>query len=256
MITFLGSWIPGFLAAYFSYQAGMEGLQLLCLLMNLFAPFIAAMIMIYGSKNRELKKDFWDRLNPCKIKLIFLPVIIFLMPCVTILATAISLLFGKSIDQFSLSPEFAIMSGHGMISLLILFLAPMFEELGWRGYGVDSLRSRYNLMQTTILFASLWALWHVPLFFIHGYYQNILWQTSIIYVANFFMSMPPAAVLLNWLYYKNDRNIIAVILLHFMLNLSSVLLQTEQFSKCIITMLLLFISAIIIAKNKKFFFTL
>ncbi len=70
------------------------------------------------------------------------------------------------------------MEGQFFISLLIMFLAPTVEEFGWRGYGVDSLRSKFNLFKTTMLFALLWSSWHLPLFFVNGYYQNELWNTN------------------------------------------------------------------------------
>lgn len=147
------------------------------------------------------------------------------------------------------------MKGQAIIGLPFCFLAPMLEEFGWRGYGVDSLRAKFNLFKTSLLFACLWAMWHLPLFFINGYYQHELWNTSIIYVANFFVSILPATILLNWVYYKNNRSIIAAILLHFMFNLFSVLFQTEQFTKCILTVLLLVVSVTVVVKNKKFFFS-
>ncbi len=109
--------------------------------------------------------------------------------CVLFLATTVSLLFGQPLDQFQLANQFMILQGQNMLSLGIMVLAPLMEELGWRGYGVDSLRSRLNLFKTSLLFGLLWALWHVPLFFIQGYYQNTLWNTSLVYVANFFISI-------------------------------------------------------------------
>jgi membrane protease YdiL (CAAX protease family) len=254
LITFLGSWIPGFMAAYLSYQKGMEGVQLLLIFLGMFAPCITALSMIYGSKNADLIKDFWDRLRLYKIKVSFLPVILLLMPCVLFLATALSLLFGKSIDQFELSSAYRVLEGQNMLSLLIISLAPLVEELGWRGYGVDSLRSIFNLFKTTLLFAGLWAMWHLPLFFINGYYQHELWNTSIVYVINFFVSVLPVAILINWVYYKNNRSIIAAFLFHLTLNLFSVLFQTEQFTKCIITSLLLMVSILVVIRNREFFF--
>ena len=139
-------------------------------------------------------------------------------------------------------------------TLVILFLAPTFEELGWRGYGVDSIRSRCNLFTTTVLFGVLWGLWHVPLFFTNGNYQHELWNTSIVYVINFFAQILVATVVMNWIYYKNNRSITAAILFHFTLNLFSVLFQTEQFTKCIITIILLIIAVVIIVQNQAFFF--
>ena len=221
---------------------------------GLFAPCIATLIMLSGANNKELRKNFWARLSLSKIKLSYLPAILLIMPFALFLATALSLLFGQSADQFRLSSEFATMGGQAVLTLVILFLAPTFEELGWRGYGVDSIRSKFNLFTTTMLFGVLWGLWHVPLFFTNGYYQHELWTTSIVYVINFFAQILVATMVMNWLYYRNNRSITAAILFHFMLNLFSVLFQTEQFTKCIITIILLVIAVVIIARNKAFFF--
>ena len=90
VITFLLTWIPGFIAAYLSYQKGMEGFQLPFMLAGLLAPFMAAMIMIYGSKNKSVIKDFWDKLSLFRIRPWYLIVIITLMPVVVFLATATS----------------------------------------------------------------------------------------------------------------------------------------------------------------------
>jgi uncharacterized protein len=255
LITFLITWISWFIAAWYSRRPGMQGLELLFMLPGLLAPFIAVLIMVSGAKNRGLRRDLWNRLSLKKIKLRYLPPILLIMPCTLFLATALSLLFGKPASQFQLSRDYNIMSGEMLLSILILFLAPTFEELGWRGYGVDSLRSKYNLFKTTLLFTVLWAFWHLPLFFIQGYYQNELWNMGILYVINFFISILPATILMNWMYYKNDRSITAAILFHFILNLFSVLFQTEQFTKCIISILLLGIAFVVIFTNKAFFLT-
>lgn len=254
VITFLITWISWFIAAYFSYQDGAKGMQLLFMLPGLFAPFISVLVMMAGAGNRDVPKDFVARLSLRRIKLTYLPMILFTMPIVVLLATAISLLFGQSVGQFKLESEFHIMSGQVFLSLLILFLAPTLEELGWRGYGVDSIRSKFDLFKTTLLFAVIWALWHLPLFFINGYYQNQLWNMSMVYTINFFVSILPATVLMNWVYYKNERSISAAILFHFMMNLFSVLFQTEQFTKCIVTILLLLVSAVLVLRDKEFFF--
>lgn len=172
-ITLLVTWISLFAAAFCSHTEGLESYQIPLMLPGLFAPFVIAMFMIYGSKNSELKKDFKNRLFNLKlIKLKYWAAILLIMPFALFLATAISLLFGQPIEQFSLSPEFTIFGGEAFLILVILFLAPTFEELGWRGYGVDSLKKGINLMKVTLIFALPWNLWHLPLFFINGYYQN------------------------------------------------------------------------------------
>jgi uncharacterized protein len=254
LITFLFTWIPWFISAYFSYQSGMAEYQLLFMIPGLFAPSIAALMMLSGPHNKQLRTDFWDRLRFNRIKPSFLPALFLLVPFIVLAATAISLLFGLSADQFTLSSEVAVLKGHGLISLLILFLAPTFEELGWRGYGVDSLASKRTVFQTSLLFGVLWGLWHAPLFFINGYYHHWLWNTNIAYVINFFLSVIAASFLMNWIYFKNGRSITAAIIFHFMLDIFYVLFRTEPCTKCIATFLMLIIAAILVVADKTFFF--
>jgi len=81
-------------------------------------------------------------------------------------------------------------------------LAPICEKLGWHGYGVDSLRAKAGMMNATFLFASLWSAWHAPLVLIGGTYQHDLaMMDNKTFVANFFVSVIPAAIIANWFYF-------------------------------------------------------
>ena len=145
------------------------------------------------------------------------------------LATWISLFFGFSAEQFSVTQDMRVMKGWAILGIAIpLVLAPLIEELGWRGYGVDSLRAYFNLFNTFVLFGFLWAMWHLPTFFIKGYYQNQLWDLGIVYVLNFFVSIFVVAILMNWVFYKTDRSIPALVLFHAVLNFSSMILRTSS----------------------------
>jgi hypothetical protein len=56
-----------------------------------------------------------------------------------------------------------------------------------------------------------------------------------LFVINFFISILSAAMVANWLYYKNRRRIAGAVLCHTMLNGSAVLLNVGQVAKCIAT---------------------
>ncbi|NGX59605.1 MAG: hypothetical protein KR126chlam3_00758 [Chlamydiae bacterium] len=250
LVTILIAFILGLIAAY-----AMKQLQMPLLLLNLCVPCITAIVMIFASRNEILIQDFWNRLFLFKISPNYLIVILFLMPCIVFLATAISLLFGYSTAQFSISNDLSVMKGWAILGIAIpLLLAPIIEELGWRGYGVDSLRANFNLFTTSVIFGLLWAVWHLPAFFIKGYYHNQLWDLGTIYVINFFVSVFVIAFLMNWVYYKTDRSIPAVMLFHSILNLSFMLFKTEPFTKCIVTILLCAIIISIIVYDRNFFF--
>ncbi len=253
-ITFVMSWSFLFFGAYFSYQENMKMYEWILIIFGLFSPFFVALLMMYGTKNKPLINDFWMRLNFREIKFSYLPVLFLLMPLLILLATTLSLLSGQAIEQFTISKEFSAITDKNLASLIILFIAPFVapigEELGWRGYGVDSIRSQFSLLTTNLLFGFIWGIWHLPLFFIKNFYENQLWNTGIFYVINFFISHIAYGFLINWVYYKNNRNIIACIILHFMINLSSTFFRTEELTKCIMTFLLLIFLFILFIRNK------
>jgi uncharacterized protein len=249
-MVYVLSWTPWLFAAHYSYQPERFPVSIVFMLLGLLGPLIAALIMILSSGSGELKHDFKARLiNLSLINPAYVAIILLLMPFALLLATALSVVVGRSANQFHFSSGFAAM-------LPTIVLAPTFEELGWRGYGMDSLRAKFGMMTATLLFSVLWAVWHVPLFFIAHDYQRGLWEMSPVYVANFFVSVLPAAILTNWLYYRNDRSIVAAILFHMTLVATSETLQTEQFTKCIVTGVLMIISIVVVASDRDLFFEL
>ncbi len=254
LITILMAFIPAI--AHLISPKDSAQFQLPLTMICMCMPCIIALIMIFTSHNKILVADFWKRLLLFKISPFYLTMVLFLMPFVVLLSTEISLLFGFSTDQFSLTKELSFLKGSAILGMLIpLLLAPLIEETGWRGYGVDSLRVYFNLFITSIIFGLLWAVWHLPLFFIKGSYQNELFNLGIIYVINFFVSVFAFGFLMNWVYYKSGRSIPVAILFHSTSNLSMMLWETEPFTKCITTALLGVIVILFIVFDRAFFFS-
>ncbi|MCL5774198.1 MAG: CPBP family intramembrane metalloprotease [Firmicutes bacterium] len=255
-IANLITWAAWLIAAYFSYQqgGGSNGLISILELVGLFGPFGAALLMIFTSNSTELKQNFYDRLLNLKlIKLSSIPAIFFIIPAAVVISVLISyLFFGQSLDQLTIAKAAPFTAGLIPIPLM-LFGAALIEELGWKGYGVDSLRGKRTFFTATLIYAALWALWHIPLFFINNYYHNILIKTNPLFALNFIVSVFPAAFIINWLWYKNNGNIITAVLFHAAANFQGVL-QMGQVAKCIETIVLIVIAIIIVSLNKKIFF--
>jgi len=242
------------LAAYFSARDEPQRIQPY-LMLHLLLPALCALAFIFFSGNREMIHDFTRRFVLFRIGSGYLACILFLMPALILLATAISLLFGGSVDQFRISEHLTAVKGWGLLGMLLpLVLAPLIEELGWRGYGVDSLRAYNNLFVTSLTFGALWALWHLPLVFVKGYYQNELVQLGPLYVFNFFASVFVVAFVMNWIFYSTGRSIPALILFHAVLNLSMMLFRTEPRTKCIATLLLCVVVLFVVMQNRPLFF--
>jgi membrane protease YdiL (CAAX protease family) len=244
VMAYVVTWMPWSVAAYTGSQTS-ESYVSLFNLVGLLGPLAVALFLILSSDSEALKSDFRDRLfNLQRIRPLYLIVAIVMPPTVMCLSIWLSLWFGESADQFRLS------TGANLSAVIILavVLAPIIEEMGWRGYGVDSLRAKSGMTKATLLFGALWSVWHAPLALIGGTYQNQLAaMDNGAFLANFFISIIPAAIIANWLYYKNNRSIGAAVLLHAMLNAASVFLNAGQVAKCIATVLYAAIAAGIFA---------
>jgi len=252
LLTTLITWAMWFAAAYSSFHEDLNAYKYVFVILGLVAPFVVAVFMVYGSGNEALKRDFWTRLTNLKlIKWKYLLIILLTMPVAVVLAVAVSSFFGKPLTQLALSTGLYV-AIFPIIQLLIsIIIAPTLEETGWRGYGVDSLRRKgRSLLVSTLIFGAVWALWHLPLFLIKGYYHYQMLHTNIVYAANFIVDVFALAFLGNWIFYRNNRSIPGNILFHIMANLSISMLQIEEFTKIIITVILLLFSVVLFFRFK------
>jgi len=246
-------WTFWFLAGKLSRETNPNMILISALgFLGLLAPMLVAFWLIH--KETGLKKDLGSRIfNLKNIKPVYLIIAVFLMLISILLAQAISLLFGYSPDQFTITGHYTFTSGVFPVWFLLI-MAPVIEELGWHTYGTDVLRTKFNLFYTSIIFALYWGIWHIPLSGIKGYYQSNLVETGWIYGVNFLVSIFPFVIIMNWLYYKSNRNIIIPIIFHITAGYFNEIFATHPMSKVIQTGLLLIFAGIIVLKEKEFFF--
>lgn len=253
--TFIVTYILWLLGAYVSHQDDKSGLYLLFMLLGLMTPFLISVVMIMKSKNPAIKKEFFNRLiNPRLIQMKILPVFLLIMPLSVLVSILLSLPFGGSISQFHFAQGFSFSTGIVPV-LLLLILAASFEELGWRGYAFDSLQSRYNLFTASIIFSILWSFWHFPLIFVKNSYQYEIFQESIWFGMNFFVSIIPLGIIISWMCIKNRKSVMAAILFHFIVNISQEILAISQTTKCIETLVLTVVAAVIVVVDRELFFS-
>lgn len=255
-LSLLIPWVLWFSVAYLSHLSEQSSslifIQALLAILGLLAPTFVAAYLFLSDKElfSDLKKRFIRHkgFNPIYVLLAFTLIFVSI-----IVAQLISLLFGHSIDQFYISgsPSFtsALLS-----PWFILLFAPIVEELAWHTYGTDALRQRFNLFTTCMIFSLYWAFWHLPLSFIYGYYHSNVVEEGFLYSLNYVFSLFIFVILMNWLYYKTNRNIFITIIFHCSANVSNEIFATHPDSKVIQTVLLLIVTIVVLIKEKEMFF--
>jgi hypothetical protein len=98
------------------------------------------------------------------------------------------------------------------------------------------------------------GLWHLPLSFINGYYQSNLVESGFIHAINFPISIIPFVLLMNWLYFKTNRNILVAIVFHITAGYFNEIFATHPDSKIIQMGLLVIVAAFVVWKEGDFFF--
>lgn len=187
-------------------------------------PMVSGIYFTYREKGINGLKDYFRRIIDGKrLGLKGWVFSLFLAPFVTILAGYLNqFLHGEglhgdtSILDFSSGPLNWLYSAVAFLTYFIWF-GPFPEELGWRGYALDKLLGRYTPFISSLILGLFWAVWHLPIFFIKGTYQQSLGVGSFGFLL-FFAGLIAFAVAMTKIYEITQRSILAAILMHFGLN--------------------------------------
>lgn len=251
---FAVTWAFWITAAFVSRSEHDNGISSLLMLFGLISPAVTAVITVLTSGNKALKEDLkrklvgFYRIRPLNIAA---AVVVFMG--IVALSILLSLLTGQSLNQFAFTEDFSFSIG-GTSALLTILLAAVIEEVGWRGYGEDSVASYFSWFTESIIFGSVWALWHLPLFWIEGTYHYGLKELGIGYVLNFLISVNPLGFLTTWVYVKNNRSMLACIIFHLFVNTMQEKIAMTPQTKCVETIVVLLAAVVVVLTNKEMFF--
>jgi membrane protease YdiL (CAAX protease family) len=96
---------------------------------------------------------------------------------------------------------------------MVVFVA-IGEEVGWRGYALPALQARHGALLSSVVLGTMWALWHLPLFF-----NPDLFYSNLPFVVQLALQIP-MAILFTWVFNSTGGILFMAILLHAMVNAS------------------------------------
>jgi membrane protease YdiL (CAAX protease family) len=106
---------------------------------------------------------------------------------------------------------------------LLVFIVPFFlfdaiangEEIGWRGYVLPRLQTKYNALVSSLIVGLIWGIWHFPKFLAPGNDSSF---------ALFMVKVMADAVLYTWLFNNTKGSLLLVTLFHASGNTAGVFL--------------------------------
>jgi membrane protease YdiL (CAAX protease family) len=184
-----------------------------------FVPSVMGIAFTYWTQDRAGRRDFWQRvLDVRRIGWRWWAVIVLVFPLTYSVSGILFTLLGGDLPP--VGDILRQLANPGLVAQLVvanLIVSGLSEELGWRGFALDRLQSRWSALGASLILGSLHALWHTPLFLIPGISQGEMGLFSLDFFL--FMAMVPmGAVLMTWVYNNTRRSILSAILLHFVQN--------------------------------------
>lgn len=225
----------------------LKGFVLLAL--GWLSPTISSLMMLNRYETKIFRKYFYSRILSTKgiyrndfLIIIFLPLFILLVSVIIayLLCTfwfpdrllsiiTVNDIFSKSVFSFI------------AFTLAVFFIGPVPEEIGWRGYLLPALMSKYDIIKSSAYLAMVWGLWHLPLFLIQGYpFSEKVGNPLALFV--YFAQLFPKSLVYSVIFLKTRKSIFAVILFHFFINFYGMLIEINTFAQYIEFLLWLVIS--------------
>ncbi len=245
-IDFAVTWIPLWTLVVGMRRGWLEFSIPFMIVAGTSATVVAA-VFVHATRNRDFIRDFWRRaFDPRRIALPWWTFIILFQLVINVGAILMSTMWGGSFEQFRLSGYVA--EAPLVFLLMTLLYGPLPEELGWRGYGLDALRTRMNLLEASLALALFWGLWHLPLHFMPGSFQQGLLEYPPALIA-YVVAFVPGSIIMSWVYYRTGRSTLTAILIHYFGNVSGELFQMDLETRVIQTVLGLLLAGFILWKE-------
>lgn len=186
-------------------------------------PLLSAIYLVRTIQPKDARHEFWSRVIDYKrvpwrwfFAALFIPIL------VAIFSVLISRFI--STEYTNWQPLWLVIQNPVMFVFFLvstLLFGPLPEEIGWRGYGLESLQTKYSAVQSSLIIGIFWVIWHTPLFltkdsafaaayplFSPGFW---LWVASLLSIS----------IIMTWIFNHTEKSTLTAILLHFSMSAAS-----------------------------------
>lgn len=224
--AFALAWSTAFWAAAALGSGGADPPASLLFLIGGAGPCIAALFLTHVRESRAVQRDFWLRLvDVRRLSWPWWAIALLLHPALVGLAVAADAALGGGLpeaDRLAAGPLDLL-----ALAFFVFWFGPLPEEIGWRGFALDRLQGGHGALRASLLLGSVWAVWHLPLFFVPGTFQAELGAGSLRFWI-FMATLLPLSVLMTWIYNHTGRSTLSAVLVHFSGNFCGALLAKSE----------------------------
>lgn len=231
-------WIPAALAA--RQDAAFPLSPELAGLVGAFGPTLAALVVTGLTRGRRGLRALLGRLLIWRIGLPWYLFVLLWPAAVSLTATGLYVLFGGTAPDFAHPPFLEIaplpteLQAVGPWPLMpfvflqnLLIGSAMGEEIGWRGFALPRLQTRWGALSASLLIGLLWGLWHLPLYLTPGHpMANRFFGWTL-------LDLLAISVLFTWVFNHTRGSLLPALLLHAAMSVTALFLARPEGSTVI-----------------------
>jgi membrane protease YdiL (CAAX protease family) len=181
--------------------------------LHTFGPAVSAYIMFRIMEGKEGWLGVRSRIKQVRAGWVWYAFILLGIPAL--------IMFGILVLPGALS-SFQGLPPYFLVRYPFLFIAiffgggPLGEEIGWRGFALPRMQSRYGALRATLLLGVLWTFWHLMDFFTasQGGGPGTGLSAFYLHLPIFFLMIMSLTIIMTWVFNHTQGSIFIVILLH------------------------------------------
>jgi membrane protease YdiL (CAAX protease family) len=177
-----------------------------------FGPSLAAIALAAADGGQAGVRELLRGLLRWRVGLRWYLVALLLPAAVSLLAIGLYVVLGGAVPRFSLSVAWYSLPLYFLA--VLLFVGPLQEEIGWRGYALPALEAGRGTLPAALILGPPWALWHLPLFWMDGIGKSEL------PFAPFALAIVALSILFAWVYDGTGGSLLLCLIFHASLNFS------------------------------------
>lgn len=186
-------------------------------------PAISAIYLVRTTQPKDERREFWRRVIDFKrvpwrwfLAALFIPLLI------AIFTVAVSSFLPTEYTKWQ--PMWLLFQNPLLFAFFListLLFGPLPEEIGWRGYGLESLQTKYPALHSSLIVGSYWVIWHMPLFLtkdsgfaaLYPLFSPAFWLWMI--------SLLSISIIMTWIFNHTQKSTLTAFLFHFSMSATS-----------------------------------
>ncbi len=187
-------------------------------LLGTFGPLISAVVLTHMESGWAGVRELLGRVRRWRIGIGWYAFVLLGPGALYVSAIALTIALGGTIDLGKVDPWYTV----PVLFLLILVVGgPLGEEFGWRGYALPRLQQRRSTLAAALILGLVWALWHLPSWWIPvtEQYHNVEGNGDyVFFIGEFVLVVVALSIMFAFLYNGTGGSMLAPLLLHTSFN--------------------------------------